>query len=152
MKKNVLLAILLLFLMVMNGILLYLVLNKPERRERPPRNFIAQQLDLDENQLEEFNRIERTHHREMRRIDGRFRDLKEMLFMNLNNRQFTEKELDSVTQLIGKLSIDREKEVFLYFKALEGICTEKQKIQLENIVSGALKPNFERGGPPPPHR
>ncbi|MDT0605449.1 hypothetical protein [Croceitalea rosinachiae] len=150
MKKNLLLTILLIFLMVMNGVLLYLVLNKTERKNRPPKVFITQQLGFNDNQLADFRSIDEEHHRKMRALEDNSRDLKELLFSNLDNTNFTTNELDSITNLIGQLSIDKEQEVFNYFKALENICTDKQKIKLKNIVTGALRRNPQRGDPPPP--
>lgn len=156
MKKNLFLTILLVFLMVMNGVLLYLFIAKPEGNNRPPRRFIAEQLNLDDNQLLKFRDIDKEHHQKMRGIEIESRELKGLLFSNLDNPAFTEKKLDSITSLIGDLAYNKEKEVFSYFKELERLCNAKQKTKLQQIVSGALRPGLgaghepNQGGPPPP--
>ena len=156
MKKNLLLTIFLVFLMVMNGVLLYLFIVKPEGNNRPPRKFIAEQLNLDDNQLLKFRVIDKEHHQKMREMEMESRELKGLLFSNLDNPDFTDEELDSIANLIGNLAYNREKEVFYYFNELESICNAKQKMKLQQIVSGALRPGLgaghgpNQGGPPPP--
>jgi len=156
MKKNLLLTIFLVFLMVMNGVLLYLFIVKPEGNNRPPRKFIAEQLNLDDNQLLKFRVIDKGHHQKMREMEMESRELKGLLFSNLDNPAFTEKKLDSITILISDLAQNKEKEVFSYFKELEKLCNAKQKMKLQQIVSGALRPGLSagprpnQGGPPPP--
>ncbi|WP_136466429.1 hypothetical protein [Flagellimonas onchidii] len=151
MKKNLLLTILLVFLMVMNGVLLFLVLNKPDKRKGPPRMFISGQLGFDKGQQSEFLEIDRIHHLKMREISNRSRDLKEYLFSRIGDTNFTEQKLDSITNLIGRLSADKENEVFSYFKRIESICNKDQKIKLGIIVQQALKRGPKPHGPPPPH-
>lgn len=152
MKKNILLTILLVFLMLMNGVLLYIVLNKPEKRNRPPRDFITKQLQLNENQLVKFHEFDSQHHRKMRKIDSQSNDLKQYLFNNIGRADFSENKLDSVTNSLGKLSADREKEVFSYFKKIEKICDSDQKLRLNRIVERALKGGPRKGGPLPPRK
>ncbi len=156
MKKNILLAILLIFLMVMNGVLLFLLLNKPEKRKGPPGTFISSQLGFDLGQQSDFLEIDRIHHLKMREIGNRSRNLKEYLFANMDDVDFTDKKLDSITDLIGKLGAEKEREVFSYFKQIESICNKEQKLKLESILQQALRrgpgPGPGHGPPgPPPH-
>ncbi|SHG85720.1 hypothetical protein [Flagellimonas flava] len=152
MKKNILLTVLLVFLMVMNAVLLFLILDKPDEKRRPPRKFITAELGFSEAQQIEFAEIDREHHRAMRRLDRHSRDLKELLFSKLDDTSFHQNELDSITGLIGQLSEDREREVFSYFRKVSKICNEKQKLKLERMLFGALKHGPRPEGPPPPHR
>ncbi|MEM9648518.1 MAG: hypothetical protein AAF969_08550 [Bacteroidota bacterium] len=152
MKKNILLTVLLVFLMVMNAVLLFLILDKPGEKRRPPRMFITNELGFTEAQQIEFSEIDREHHRTMRRIDRHSRDLRELLFTKLDDTNFNPQELDSITGLIGQLSEDREKELFSYFQKISNVCNEKQKLKLERILSGAIKHGPRPDGPPPPHR
>ena len=155
MKKNVLLIVFLGFLMVMNGVLLYLVVKKPNQKQRPPREFISSRLDFNEEQTESFMELDREHHRKMRGIDNELRELKEILFSNLGGTELSDEELDSLAKKIGKLSTAREMEVFRYFRQIEENCDAKQKQKLKRIVSGALRPGPpgdrppSPGGPPP---
>ncbi|WP_422859162.1 Spy/CpxP family protein refolding chaperone [Flagellimonas sp. S174] len=153
MKKNILLIIFLVFLMVMNGVLLFLVIKKPSQRQRPPREFISEQLNFNETQTASFLEFDREHHRRMREINFELNDLKQMLFSELGNSSLGDEQLDSITEEIGTLTKAREIEVFRYFSEVEKICNDKQKQKLKRIVSGALRhgPPGDRppGGPPP---
>ena len=71
--------------MVMNGVLLFLVVKKPTQRQRPPREFISNQLDFNDGQTDRFMELDREHHRKMRRIDDELHELKNMLFYDVNN-------------------------------------------------------------------
>ncbi|MEM7486536.1 MAG: hypothetical protein AAF348_15115 [Bacteroidota bacterium] len=150
MKKNSTIIVLLTFLVVMNGILLFLVLKKPDRRKRPPRTFISHQLGFDEIQQQKFEKIDAEHQSKMRDIDDRSKDLKEYLFSGLGDANFTDKKIDSVTTLIGELSKEKDKETFYYFEELKKVCNEEQQEKLETILSSALR--HGRRGPPPPGR
>ncbi len=152
MKKNLLLTLLLIFLMVMNGVLLYMTLKEPDKRPRPPRDFILKELNFTEEQQMEFQEVNAEHHRKMRDIDKRTRELKELLFSNLGSADFSNQELDSITSTIGNLSQEREKEIFSFFNKLERMCDSEQKRKLKGIVRGALRRPGPGGGPPPPHR
>lgn len=152
MKKNLLLTLLLTFLMVMNGVLLYMTLKEPDRKPRPPRDFILKELNFTEDQQMEFQEVNAEHHRKMRGIDERTRELKGLLFSNLGSDDFSNQELDSITSSIGDLSEEREKEVFSFFNKIERMCDSAQKRKLRRIVSGALRRPGPEGGPPPPHR
>ncbi|MBS9464268.1 hypothetical protein KIM67_17725 [Flagellimonas sp. 389] len=149
MKNNTAITILLIFLVVMNGILLFLVLKKPERQKRPPRSFISHQLGFDEIQQQKFNKIDSEHQSRMRGMDGRSKDLKKYLFLGLGDSTFTDKKLDSVSILIGALSKEKEIEIFNYFKEIKKVCNEGQQSKLEAILSKALQHGPNR--PPPPH-
>ena len=153
MKKNVLLLVLLVFLIVMNGVLLFLVVKKPNRKPGPPRDFIVERLDFNEEQLVEFAEIDETHHQKMRAIDDESRRLKGILF---TTREENRVNIDSIGDLIGTLAKERELEVHHYFKRIEQLCDDKQKLKLKRIVRGALRPGPPHGRPPhdgpPPRR
>ncbi|MEL6485399.1 MAG: hypothetical protein AAFU57_05505 [Bacteroidota bacterium] len=149
MRKNTIVLIALVFLIIMNGVLLYLVMQKPERQRRHPREFLAKELALDAEQMKQYEILEREHHRKMRALDDRFKRLKGDLFQNLG-KPGDEKVVDSLTRLIGQLSQERELELFHHFSKIERICTPDQKQKLKQLVAGALHPK----GPPhglPPH-
>ncbi|MEL6974721.1 MAG: Spy/CpxP family protein refolding chaperone [Bacteroidota bacterium] len=151
MRKNTIILIALVFLVIMNGILLYLVVQKPERPRRHPRTFLAKELALNPQQLEQYEILEQDHHRTMRKLDDRFKRIKGDLFRNLGERS-DEKVVDSLTQLIGQLSQERELELFHHFSAIERICTPEQKEKLNRLVTGALHPKGPPHGPPPHDR
>ena len=155
MKKNVWLLVLLVFLMVMNSVLLYLVLREPDRGPIRPREFITERLGFDEAQQLEFSEIEVAHRAQMQRIDERFVSLRAQLFSDIGARPRAEVSQDSLIGLIGSVSAERELELRSYFKQIEALCTDRQKRELQHIINGALRPGPPgrrppRNGPPPP--
>lgn len=140
MKKNLLLGLLLLFLVVMNGILLFMLFGQgPNRRPpRPPKDFIVTELDFDGNQMEEYKELSKEHFKSMRRFDEQSRKLKDVLFNGIGDKNFTAKQADSITSLIAQLSKDKELNVFGHFKEVGEICTPEQKAKLGKIISKTL--------------
>ncbi len=140
MKKNLLLGLLLLFLVVMNGILLFMLFQQgPDRRPPgPPGDFIVKELGFDVNQMEQFRELSDGHMRAMRSIDEQTRRVKDNLFDGIGNQQFTEEQADSITSIIAQLSKEKELNVFNHFKAVGKICTPQQKAKLDMIISQAL--------------
>lgn len=151
MRKNTIVLITLVFLVIMNGILLYLVVQKPERQGRHPRTFLANELALNSKQQEQYEALEQDHHHKMRVLDDRFKHLKSDLYQQLG-KPVNESEVDSITRLIGQLSQERELEIFYHLTKIERICTPEQKEKLKRLVAGALHPKGPPHGPPPHDR
>lgn len=140
------LFILLGFLMVMNTVLLYIVIKEPDKKPRPPREFIYDRLDFNKDQIDRFFLIDDAHHEKMRAIDRESRLLKEQLFSRIRGNELL---IDSLASQIGALTKERELEVYHYFKRIEEICDERQKRKLERILKGAIRPRPPAHGPPP---
>ncbi|PWL37790.1 hypothetical protein DKG77_13530 [Flagellimonas aquimarina] len=140
MKKNLLLGLLLLFLVVMNGILLFMLFQQgPNRRPPgPPGDFVVKELSFDMNQMEQFRELSKGHMHAMRSIDERIRGLKDELFSGIGNEQFTTQHADSITTLIAQLSKEKELNVYDHFEAVGKICTPEQRAKLNIIISQAL--------------
>nr|WP_299389476.1 Spy/CpxP family protein refolding chaperone [Allomuricauda sp.] len=153
MKKNLLTTILLLFLIIMNGVLLYLVLNEPQKHRKPPGHFIARELGLTEEQMVKFRQLERSHRKKMRFMDHRLHEMRQFLFSNAQNENFSMDQRDSLTNEMGKLSAEKDLEVFQYFQEIGELCTAEQRQKLEETVARALKRGPGKKGPPPgePH-
>ncbi len=146
MKKNLLLGLLLFFLIVMNGVLLFMLFQKGPygRPHKPPGDFIVKELNLNTDQLQKFNALRRTHYQEMRRLDHEMRGLKDQLFNGIGQEDFTPQKLDSITTLIAALSKQRESNMYHHFKAVSEVCTPEQRIKLNHIIAKAMR----KHGPP----
>lgn len=140
MKKNLLLGLLLLFLVVMNGILLFMLFGQgtDRRPPGPPKDFIVKELGFDETQMQEFRKLSKVHFKSMRVLDEESRKLKDELFSGIGDKNFTTRHADSITTLIGQLSKEKELNVFDHFKKVGEICTPEQKTKLDKIISKAL--------------
>ena len=152
MKKNLLLYILLIFLIIVNGFFLFNYIGKPQMKGPPgpngPSDFIAKQLNFDDIQMEQFRKIEDVHRDNNRKISEDLRELKRELFDNISDTSISEKKIDSITTLIGNKEKERDMEVFYHFRKIQSICNEKQKKRFNNIMKDAL-PNNKENSPPP---
>lgn len=140
MKKNSLLYFLLIFLVIANGFFLYNYLGK-SKHKRPKgerKNFIVKKLDFDETQIAEFNKLQQGHRESIRKISQDLRNLKDDMFNNISNQDFTASDLDSITNLIASKEKEKDIEVFYHFQAIEAICNDEQKEKFKTIIKEAM--------------
>ncbi|MDH7445562.1 Spy/CpxP family protein refolding chaperone [Aquimarina sp. 2201CG14-23] len=138
MKKNIALYILLVFLIIVNGVFLFMILKKPEKRKQSPGDFMAQELRFDEKQMKSFQKLNYNHEKEMRTIHHDIRQLKDGLFNLLDIQNVNTKTIDSITDLIGEKIKEKDVITFYHFKDILAICNEKQKTKFDKIVKRAL--------------
>ncbi|GAA3654236.1 Spy/CpxP family protein refolding chaperone [Flavivirga jejuensis] len=171
MKKNVLLYILLVFLIVVNGFFLFNYIgnsDKIDNKERPkgPANFIVKQLNFDDEQMQQFEEINKKHHQQMRRISDNNKKLKDALFNRISDISLKENTVDSITTLIGEKEKEKGEVIFYHFKSIQALCNDKQKKKFKRIINDALhkgdkpegrpegrregRPEGRHGEPPPP--
>ncbi|MDO5977740.1 hypothetical protein [Flavivirga spongiicola] len=154
MKKNLLLYILLVFLIVVNGFFLFNYLgssDKIENRNRSngPADFIVKELNFDGDQMLEFERVNREHHHKMRRISRNIKQLKDALFNRISDVSLNENSIDSITTLIGEKEKEKDMEVFYHFKDIQELCNDKQKEKLKKIINDALHKRGKKEQRPP---
>jgi protein CpxP len=145
MKKNLLLYILLIFLIIVNGFFLFNYIGKPHmkgpRGPQGPSNFIAKQLNFNDTQLDKFGELINSHKKRMRTISDDLKELKEGLFDNISNMSISESKIDSIATLIGNNEKEKDLEVFNHFRNIQSICNEKQKKYFDEIMRDALSHN-----------
>lgn len=152
MKKNTFLYILLGFLIIVNGFFLYhyIVIGnvRPDRTERD-KDFIVKELEFNEDQLEEFNRISEIHHHKMMRFSDDVRYLKDELFGAISDETVNEKAIDSISALICEKETAKEKEIFYHFRMIQDIAKGEQKEKFKSILMDALRQGDDGNRPPP---
>ena len=151
MKKNSLLYILLAFLVIMNGFLLFKQLNTADQKvgKRPaPGNFIAKQLDFDKTQLKKFEEQDSMHRERIEAILSDIVASKERMFDKVADESVNKTELNALAAKIADNEIAKELEIFRFFKEVGEICNDKQKVLFKKIINDALGGQ----GPPPPGR
>ena len=167
MKKNVLLYILLIFLVIVNGFFLfnYGTASKKTNQGEPnrPFNFITKELKFDDVQQQKMEILSKAHHQKMRATSNAIKKLKDALFNSLSQPDVKENYIDSITTLIGNNEKEKDLEIFHHFKDIQNICNDKQKKKFKRIISDALhraggrgqRSLHERGdnngAPPPKH-
>ncbi|WP_405296444.1 Spy/CpxP family protein refolding chaperone [Algibacter sp. Ld11] len=165
MKKNIVLYILLVFLVVVNVFFLYNYIGKPgveERKERQdPMSFIVDELNFNEQQLEAVQNLNKEHHESMMRNNSGIRKFKDALFDKLSDEKIDPKVVDSLARIIALKEMEFDKMAFYHFRDIQELCNPQQKEKFKSIMNDALKkgsnkrerPNKdggERNGPPPP--
>ena len=155
MKKNIILYVLLIFLIVVNGFFLlnYLKGGTDNKKIEPQRNrdFIVNELNFDEMQLEQFNAKSEDHHETMKLLSDEIKELKDDLFETLFNNKVNETTIDSLSSLICEKEKEKEKEIFYHFRAIQEIANDKQKEKFKLILKDALRRGEQGNRPPPPN-
>lgn len=155
MKKNLLLYILLIFLIIVNGFFLFNYIGKPHLKgpigPKGPSNFIVKQLNFNDTQFDKFSELSNSHKKRMRTISDDLKELKEGLFDNISNMSISESKIDSIATLIGRNEKAKDLEIFNHFRKIQSICNEKQKMQFNEIMKDALHHN-KKDRPRPPRK
>lgn len=154
MKKNLILYILLVFLIVVNGFFLFNYMgngnDKKQNNPNRPGDFIVKELGFNKAQLEQFGKNSKGHHQTMIGLSADIRNLKDELFDRLSDSSLNKVTVDSITTLIGEKEKEMETETFYHFKTIQSICNDKQNEKFKKIIKDALHRGGERGQRPPP--
>jgi hypothetical protein len=147
MKKNTLLYILILVLLLVNGFFLFKHFgDKPdhERNDRKSqKNFIVRQLDFNDAQLQDYDSLKSLHREVMKDFDGEIRVLKDQFYSHLSNSNRGTSEIDSLATLISHKEKQKDLEIFNYLYEIRRICDDTQKEKLNVIIKDAIN---KRGG------
>lgn len=152
MKKNTLLYIILIVLLLANGYFISQHLGRSDRgdrRSRGPENFISKQLGLDASQLQQYQKLRTSHRETMKSIDADIRVLKDEFFSNLSNESIRPSEIDSIASLISEKEKLKDIGVFNHFKALRALCNDEQKAKFNEIMKDGLRPRGRKDGRKP---
>ncbi|WP_452218829.1 Spy/CpxP family protein refolding chaperone [Lacinutrix undariae] len=169
MKKNLILYILLVFLILANGFFLVNYLGRPEAHQgnKGPGDFLSKELNFDAAQMQEFKKLNKNHHKNIEDLLKELQELKHELFI----RSYQDIEdaiiIDSIASRIGENEKQKDLLSFKYFKSIRALCNDTQKKEFKNLIEKSLKggervgaPDHERRGrdenenppPPPPPR
>jgi hypothetical protein len=162
--KSKLLPILLVMLILLNGVLIFMLIKKTHKNvaQNQERTFLANQLEFTEEQQIKFIHLDELHREAMRALEEQTRRHKDLLFHSFSDGAVN---IDSLSQIIGKINGEKEVEVFRFFKSVREICTVEQQEKFDTIIEKALKggqngppregmnhPPMREGMPPPPPR
>ncbi|WP_179334466.1 hypothetical protein [Winogradskyella costae] len=155
MKKNTILYVLLVFLIVVNGFFLYnymgLSAKDRPKQQHGDKDFIVKELNFNAAQLKEFNQKSKGHHQTMIKLSDEVKELKDYLFSTLSDDTVSTRTIDSITSLVCEKETAKEKEMFYHFKMIQDISNEKQKKKFKNILFDALRQGDNANRPPPPN-
>jgi len=136
--KSKLLFILLIFLILLNGFLIFMLIKKPHENQQEfrQRNFLPEQLEFSETQTKQFKELDKTHRNFMMSLEKRIMTQRDVLFNSFQQEDFN---IDSLTNKIGLLEAKRESEVFNFFKKVRTICTEEQAVKVDQLIKKAIR-------------
>lgn len=153
MKKNTILYILLIFLVVVNAFFLFNYLGETNQRStkepQKDRDFIVNELGFNESQLAQFRENSKDHHESMMNLSDDIKNLKDELFSNLTGDVVKDEIIDSLASLICDKEKQKDKEVFSHFKMIQELSNEKQKEKFKTIIMDALRRGDPGNRPPP---
>ena len=153
-KREKILMFIILFLVLVNSATLILMwMNRPPfpphlgRPGGPPDKIITERLNLDEEQIKQFEIIKKEHQAQMREINTQSKELHQKYFELLENENVNDSLADSYEKQLANFTEQREEFTFNHFKKLKAICKPDQ-IKLFNDFVGELGKILV--GPPPP--
>lgn len=139
MKKNTLLYILLVFLVVMNGFFMFKIFGDKPPKGGNPGKFIAKELHFDEAQMKSFSKMNDTHHETMMKISREIKELKDQLFAEISETTTNETKVNDITRRIGEKEQEKDLKTFYHFKEVQKICTDEQRTRFNILVQEGLK-------------
>ncbi len=155
MKKNTILYVLLILLIVLNGFFLFNYMgkndNKNQREPERDKDFIVKELGFNKTQLIEFEENSKGHHETIMRLNDEVKSLKDQLFSNLTDTTISNEATDSISDLICEKQKEMDKEVFSHFKMIQELSNDKQKEKFKIIIMDALRQGDRGNRPPPPN-
>ncbi len=170
MKKETLLTIAVLVLIVLNVTLLVVFyvnqgrhpfMQLPPRGNEPgPGKVIIERLKLDNEQKKEFGKLKQEHQQKVRAIQEESRRLQDELFGLLKEPQQDSAKVRAIIDSIGNNRKELEQALFSHFASIKALCkTDEQKKlfddfidDLDKIVGPPMSPPPEEippAGPPP---
>jgi len=134
MRKEKLLWILIIVLILVNGATIFFMLSG--RRPAPGDKFdrtITEVLQLNQVQIRQFNIMKREHHQEMIRVDREMQSTYEKYFYLLSDTgNILEK--DSLETVLGNNQKEKIQITYQHFNELKSICTSEQKEKFKELI------------------
>ena len=141
MRKKIL-YIFFVVLLLVNGVLLYMLVQKPQKKGNSKDHFLTQQLQFNEDQQERFRFLDNEHRKQIRHIDAQMRTAKEELFNSFSDTTFSPV---TVTERIGYLETQKEQELYAFFKQVRKLCDDDQAKKFDLIIKEALHKRGPKG-------
>ncbi|MFP4845713.1 Spy/CpxP family protein refolding chaperone [Winogradskyella sp. PE311] len=152
MKRNTVLYVLIIFLIIANGFFLFNYIgnnnHKGPETEGRDKEFLVKELNFNDAQLAEFREKSKDHREIMILYSDDIKRLKDELFSHLSNELVNDSVIDSITLLIGEKERQKDREVFNHFKMIQEICNNKQKEKFKVIIKDAMRQGERRQRPP----
>lgn len=140
MKKLPFLSIVSVCLLLLNIALLYYVfqheqgIKLPLHRFNGPKELIIEKLNFSPTQVKEYEFLIQAHRRDVRNTEQSIFNLKNELYLSLNDSISSEKK-DSIIDAIAAKHKDLENIHLKHFDAIKDLCNKDQMGDFENLVN-----------------
>ncbi len=142
MNKNTFYRILIAVLLLTNLSLIgFIFLRKPQHPS--PKHFIIQKLSFDKEQIENYEKLIKTHQDGILQLELRMKALKNELYALLSKKEASPPN-DSIISELGKTQIEIEELNYQHFSEIKKLC-RKEQIQAFETLTGELVKLFFRG-------
>lgn len=139
----------------------------PDLNAPDARGFLEEQLNFNDKQKEDFNKLRDEHHKAVMVIQDSIRTLKDRLFDQVSITPIDETKINSICTSIGEYQKQIELTTFYHFQKVRALCDDNQKQIFDHVIKDVIKmmdihghqmppgnqmmpPGHEHGLPPPP--
>ncbi|MCG8374017.1 MAG: hypothetical protein MI700_10805 [Balneolales bacterium] len=151
-------------MLMMNGVLIFMMLQKPASavQQQPPsrhespaglKNKILNELQFSTEQMQQFDRLTREHRQAIREIEGQQKEAATSYFNSLKNEAVDIEQQLALLEELKEFEGRKLQLTYTHFSDLKEICTPEQRAKFGVIVDDMLlvllgPRNNQR--PPPP--
>lgn len=115
----------------------------------PPVRVLADILDLDQAQIQAFEKVNREHRFKVQGILKEMHLLKDSLLRGTGPDLLPDTQAEQLSQKIGHLQAQLDKSTFQHLKDLRAMCRDKQIEKFNQMIHRILKRKIPPGPPPP---
>lgn len=131
-KKKVSRLIIFSLVLINISVVIFLLSNKPDDSPKYGE-FIQENLRFNENQLKQYHNLIREHRKSLFSINHKIIKAKNILYKELNNNKFNQKEVDQKINTLNKYQKELETLNFNHFLKIKQICSSKQLTDFKKI-------------------
>ncbi len=102
-------------------------------------NNIYQELELEDSQIDEFNRITGVFHSKGKVLGDSLKSINRTYYSEFTQDTINSNRLDSISDNYGKMQVKIKQHISWYYKEVESMLSEKQLLKLKGIYVNALK-------------
>ena len=114
--------------------------------------FFRDELNLTNDQLEQFRAVNRNFNRMARGIETRLAELQKAMIDELGRSNPDTAQLDNIAKEIGENHHELKKVTITFYLDLKTICTEEQQVRLHDIFQSMLDKDSQINLPQPGNR
>lgn len=114
--------------------------------------FLARELKLNAEQVEQFHTFRELHFQEIRLIEQEIHQYRRVITEAVFDEDVTPQQLKTWAEKAGQKQAELELKRFQHFKDMKSLCTPVQKRRFEVLLKDVLDMSRPPGAPPPADR